>query len=145
MVCSSGSSAAMRSCSTYFSKAVALLFIISLRSLVADIVSLTGCSVMSIGVSLDPASCALVLVRNACAKRALITVASDSENKVLAKSFTFFIALAVGAKYFSSRYGGKYIRLLKKPIEALSSSAKLIRISSKGRHDSAMLLGLFNC
>ena len=100
---------------------------------------------MSIGVSLDPASRALILVRDAYAKRALTNVASGSENKVLANSFTFFIAFAVGAKYFSNKYGGRYIRLLKIPMEALSSLAKFISISSKGRHDSAMLLGLFNC
>jgi hypothetical protein len=44
---------------------------------------------MSIGVSLEPASCAFIPVRDASAKRALIKVASGSENKVLAKSFFF--------------------------------------------------------
>jgi hypothetical protein len=80
---------------------------------------------MSIGMWIEP-------VIFASAKRDLIKVASVSENKVLAKSFVFLIAFAVGDKYFSNRYGGKYIRLLKTPMEALSSSAKFRRSSSKG-------------
>jgi hypothetical protein len=118
IVCSSGSSAALRSCSTYFCKAVSLLLMMSLRSMVAATVFDTGCSV----ISFETVSCVLVLVRDACAKRDLIMVASCSENNLLAKSFFCFVAFAVGAKYLSNRYGGKYIRLLNVPMEALSVS-----------------------
>ena len=141
MVCSSGRSAAFRSCSTYFSKAMVLPLMISLSVAVAEIVFLTGSSVMLFKL----VSCVCVPASDASVKRVLIMVASGSLNKVLTKSFVFLMAFAVGDMYFSNRYCGKYIRLLKVPMEALSSSAKFMRISSKDRHASIMVLGLFIC
>jgi hypothetical protein len=127
IVCSSGSSAALLSCSTYFCKAHSLLIMMSLRFMVAAFVFDTGCS----GISFETVSSVLALVRDACAKRDLMMVASCSENNLLAKSFICFIAFAVGAKYISTRCGGKYIRYLNVPIEALSVSSKFLSISPR--------------
>ena len=138
MVSSLGSSAALRNCSTYFSMVVSLLLTISLSSVIAASVSFTGCSVTSAGVS-------ITFAMDASVKRALTIVASVSENRVLANSFIFLIAFAVGARYFSNRCGGKYIKLLNTPMVALSSSAKFMRISSRDLLASIMLLGMFSC